>query len=78
MHQLLIVKQQILYDTYMKLAPIVNTHIHTHTRTKRWDTIGTVFKWVAGTPDADDLRLINSSMNSLIVETNKQILINQQ
>lgn len=62
----------------MKLAPIVNTHIHTHTRTKRWDTIGTVFKWVAGTPDADDLRLINSSMNSLIVETNKQILINQQ
>lgn len=77
-HQLLIVKQQILYDTYMKLSPIVNTHTQTHTRTKRWDTVGTVFKWIAGTPDAEDLRLINSSMNSLITETNKQILVNQQ
>lgn len=68
MHQLLIVKQQILYDTYMKLTPIVNTP--THNRNKRWDTVGTIFKWIAGTPDADDLRLINSSMNSLINETN--------
>ncbi|XP_055608069.1 uncharacterized protein LOC129755545 [Uranotaenia lowii] len=47
-------------------------------RQKRWDTVGTVWKFIAGTPDANDLRLINSSINNLIVNNNKQVKINRE
>lgn len=47
-------------------------------RQKRWDTIGTVWKFIAGSPDANDLRLINSSINSLIVNNNEQVRINRE
>ena len=50
----------------------------THNRNKRWDKIGTAFKWLAGTPDAEDLRIINSSLNQLIDENNQQIKVNEQ
>ncbi|XP_050072604.1 uncharacterized protein LOC126560690 [Anopheles maculipalpis] len=59
-----------LQDTFAKIKPFVN-------RQKRWDTLGKIWKWIAGTPDADDLHVINSTMNSLIAESNKQIIINQ-
>uniref|UniRef100_A0AB38Z2P4 Envelope protein n=1 Tax=Panta errantivirus TaxID=3078412 RepID=A0AB38Z2P4_9VIRU len=45
-------------------------------RSKRWDTIGTVWKFIAGSPDADDLRLINSTINDLINNNNVQVKIN--
>lgn len=69
LYQLLKKKHTILYNTYYKLKPI--TH-----RRKRWDTIGTVWKWIAGSPDAEDLRVINSTMNNLIDSNNQQVLIN--
>lgn len=47
-------------------------------RQKRWDTVGTVWKFIAGSPDADDLKLINSSMNNLIYNNNKQVKINKE
>ncbi|XP_058064657.1 uncharacterized protein LOC131214292, partial [Anopheles bellator] len=46
-------------------------------RSKRWDAIGTVWKFIAGSPDADDLRLINSTINDLITNNNLQVKINK-
>ncbi|XP_062537958.1 uncharacterized protein LOC134206280 [Armigeres subalbatus] len=40
------------------------------------DSVGTAWKWIAGSPDAEDLRIINNTFNELINETNKQIQIN--
>lgn len=45
-------------------------------RIKRWDAIGTTWKWIAGNPDAEDLRLINTTLNELIDQNNEQIKIN--
>lgn len=47
-------------------------------RVKRWETIGKVWKWISGSPDADDLRAINQTTNNIINEENKQIIINKQ
>lgn len=46
-------------------------------RTKRWNAVGTVWKWIAGTPDASDLHAINTTMNELIDQNNQQFKINQ-
>ncbi|XP_035892566.1 uncharacterized protein LOC118503408 [Anopheles stephensi] len=58
------------YDTLGNILP------STLVRTKRWDTLGTIWKFIAGTPDANDLRLINSTLNDLITNNNAQIIIN--
>lgn len=70
LYKLLKTKYNMLYQTYLKISP-------TRNRSKRWNTIGTIWKWIAGTPDADDLRIINNTMNSLIEENNQQVYINQ-
>lgn len=46
-------------------------------RYRRWDTIGTVWKWIAGSPDANDLRLINTTLNEIIDEHNDQFRVNE-
>lgn len=46
-------------------------------RIRRWDTIGTAWKWLAGTPDAEDLKIINSTINQLITQNNEQVIVNQ-
>lgn len=48
------------------------------TRHKRWDELGSAWKWLAGNPDAQDLRIINRTMNDLINENNQQLKINEQ
>ena len=70
LYELMQIKNYKLYETFLKLKPFVTRH-------KRWDSIGTVWKWVAGSPDADDLRIINMTLNSLITQNNKQVMINQ-
>lgn len=47
-------------------------------RQKRWDKVGTIWKYIAGTPDADDLKLINSSINNLVSNNNLQVKINRE
>jgi Gypsy protein len=48
-------------------------------RAKRaFDEIGKLWKFIAGSPDADDLKLINQTFNNLIDESNKQIRINKK
>jgi hypothetical protein len=47
-------------------------------RSKRWDSLGRAWKWLAGSPDAEDLRIINSTLNSLINDDSEQIVVNQQ
>lgn len=47
-------------------------------RQKRWDKVGTIWKFIAGTPDANDLRLINSSINNLVSNNNQQVKINRE
>nr|XP_049466988.1 uncharacterized protein LOC125908330 [Anopheles coluzzii] len=56
-------------DRLNQLAPSRNRH-------KRWDMLGSAWKWLAGTPDAEDLRIINKTLNDLISENNAQININ--
>ena len=70
LYELIQIKNYKLYETFTKIKPLTR-------RPKRWDTIGTAWKWIAGSPDAEDLRMINSSINSLIFQNNKQILINE-
>lgn len=64
-------KSRQLADNLYKLKPIKNS------RPKRWDIIGKGWKWLAGNPDADDLRIINKTFNELIDQTNEQIKINE-
>lgn len=45
-------------------------------RSKRWDTLGATWKWIAGSPDAEDLRIINTTMDKLISQNNQQTKIN--
>lgn len=47
-------------------------------RSRRWDLLGTTWKWLAGSPDAEDLRIINSTMNGLISQNNLQFSINHR
>lgn len=46
-------------------------------KTKRSiDALGTAWKWIAGTPDRDDFRLINEKINNTMRQTENQIIIN--
>ncbi|XP_065086119.1 uncharacterized protein LOC135708105 [Ochlerotatus camptorhynchus] len=47
-------------------------------RRKRWNSLGTVWKYLAGSPDANDLKIINSSINGLITNNNEQVRINRE
>ncbi|XP_065085083.1 uncharacterized protein LOC135707241 [Ochlerotatus camptorhynchus] len=47
-------------------------------RRKRWNSIGTVWKYLAGSPDANDLKINNSSINGLITNNNEQVRINRE
>ena len=49
------------------------------TRHKRSiDAVGSAWKWIAGSPDAKDLKIISTSINQLTDGNNEQISINQQ
>ena len=62
-------KTQKLYTSLYNIKPKMY-------RRKRWDTLGTVWKFIAGNPDARDLSIINSTMNELIEQNNDQFLVN--
>lgn len=47
-------------------------------RRKRWNTLGTIWKFIAGNPDANDLKLINNSINNIIDNNNQQVRINRE
>lgn len=65
-------KIKILYNNFIQISP-VERH-----RSKRWDQIGATWKWLAGSPDAQDLRIINSTLNELISQNNDQFDINNR
>ncbi|XP_055610635.1 uncharacterized protein LOC129757436 [Uranotaenia lowii] len=67
-----IIKQKVkqLYNNFYQIKP--------SKRVKRWDIIGTTWKWISGSPDAEDLRIINGSLNHLVSENNQQVKINNQ
>lgn len=47
-------------------------------RQKRWETLGKMWKWISGSPDAEDLKIINQTLNNMITEENNQIIINKE
>lgn len=57
-----------LEQTLSKLKPSI--------RVRRWEQLGSLWKYISGSPDAEDLRVINSTSNSLINQNEKQIKIN--
>lgn len=69
--QLVIRKSRELHSNLLQIKPIERK------RKKRWDALGSAWKWLAGNPDADDLRIINKTTNELIQENNHQIKVNQ-
>ena len=40
--------------------------------------IGTAWKWIGGSPDAEDLRILNQTMNELIESNNQQYKVNEE
>ena len=60
-----------LYSSLYALKP-QQTHRH-----KRWDSLGAAWKWIAGSPDAQDLQIINSTMNDIIDQNNQQYRVNE-
>ena len=69
LQKLIEAKKQRLDSSFLKLKPV-------KFRPKRLDMIDTVWKHIGGSPDAEDLRIIERSLNQLTTENNKQILIN--
>lgn len=61
-----------LIDTHRKLKPVKSV------RKRRWEALGSAWKYISGSPDADDLRIINVTTNSLIEQNNEQVQINKQ
>ncbi|XP_058820500.1 uncharacterized protein LOC131682778 [Topomyia yanbarensis] len=61
-----------LYSNFVQIKPA------SHQRHRRMDAIGTMWKWIAGSPDAEDSRIIYSNLNQLINENNHQVKINNQ
>ncbi|XP_055638023.1 uncharacterized protein LOC129776418 isoform X3 [Toxorhynchites rutilus septentrionalis] len=59
-----------LYNNFLQIKPLQ------HHRLRRWDTLGATWKWIAGSPDAQDLRIINSTLNELITQNNQQFEVN--
>jgi len=41
------------------------------------DALGTVWKWVAGTPDSEDFKIISDQMNKVLENNNRQVVINR-
>lgn len=70
--------KQLSYTLQLKVNAMIKAFrsLKPRIRTKRWDALGSAWKWLAGTPDADDLRAIDKSVNQLITENNAQIKIN--
>lgn len=60
-----------LYSSLYALKP------HKTHRRRRWDSLGAAWKWIAGSPDAHDLKIINSTLNDIIDENNQQYRVNR-
>lgn len=67
--KLILQKFDEIHQTLKNLAP--------SKRNKRWDSLGAGWKFIAGSPDANDLKIINSSINELVNNNNQQIRINR-
>lgn len=69
-----IVKNKIksLHSNYNQIRP------GNHRYARSIDIIGSVWKWIGGSPDAQDLHIINNTMNTLIENNNIQYRVNQQ
>lgn len=64
-------KIKLLYSNFIQLKPQKRI-------VRSLDLIGTTWKWISGSPDAEDLHIINSTMNELIDSNNQQLKINEQ
>lgn len=65
------IKIKNLVDSFEKMKPVKTS------RKKRWESLGSAWKYMSGSPDAEDLSIINSTTNSLICQNNKQVKINK-
>lgn len=65
-------KARNLYSNLLKIKPTRNR------LARSIDFIGTTWKWIGGSPDAEDLSIINTTMNKLIDGNNQQAAVNMQ
>ena len=59
-----------LYSNLVEIRP------RDHRGRRSLEPIGAVWKWIGGSQDATDLRIINQTMNELISNNNQQYRIN--
>lgn len=67
----------LIIEEFQNIENVLKSLISTR-RVKRWDSLGSGWKFIAGSPDANDLRIINSSLNDLIQNNNAQVKINRE
>lgn len=60
-----------LFSNFNQIKPQHQRH------TRSIDIIGSTWKWIGGSPDAQDLHIINKTMNELIESNNIQYRVNQ-
>ncbi|XP_055529040.1 uncharacterized protein LOC129721024 [Wyeomyia smithii] len=65
----------LIIEEFKQIDQILNNLISIK-RSKRWDSLG--WKFIAGSPVANDLKIINSSINNLIQNNNAQVKINRE
>lgn len=65
-------KTKELYSNLLEIRP------RDHRRRRSIETVGTAWKWIGGSPDAADLRIINNTINELITSNNQQYKVNEQ
>lgn len=64
-------KIKLLYSNFIQIQPRKRL-------ARSLNLIGTTWKWISGSPDAEDLHIINTTLNNLIESNNQQYKVNEQ
>ncbi|XP_041452284.1 protein PF14_0175-like [Drosophila obscura] len=81
-HTMTDLKKSYLYHTLthemVQALSALSTLYFKDRKTRSINWIGSAWKYVAGSPDHDDLMLIHNNLNNLITNNNDQVIINSQ
>lgn len=66
-----------LHNDITTLSHLINRLMPEERSKRSLDEIGTAWKWLAGSPDHDDLMLLKNKINELTDNSNNQLIINR-
>lgn len=67
-----------LLEDIRSITSLINRLTLSKRHTRAINEIGTVWKWLAGSPDHDDFQILADKMNNVIENNNNQIIINER